>query len=200
MTNHFAPARIAPVRVAAIAFASAAVLVLSACHADPASHPHSLIDAACIPGHWTNDIETLAQETADALPESIDVIGHVASGTQKYTFTAHRVTIVNDFTIDITARIDGGHTLETAQNHHGTVTAEWTLDHHELHFTNADNGDYKVTTTVTIDGRASSGTTIPVPDSASSAAFEAICRGNGFTIAPQGHDDLVSHLSRVGAH
>jgi hypothetical protein len=176
------------------------VLVLAGCHADPASHPHSLIDAACIPGHWTNDIDTLAQEAADALPESIDVIGHIGSGTQKYTFTAHRVTIDNDFTIDITAQLQGGHTLETAQNHHGTVTAGWTLDHHELHFTDVSNGDYTVTNTITVDGRASSGATSPVPDVASSTAFEAICRGNGFTIAPEGHDDLVSHLSRVGRH
>jgi len=192
--------RIALVRISAIALAAAAVLALSACHADPTPHPHSLVDAACIPGHWTNDLETLAQETADALPASIDVIGHSSSGTQKYAFTAHRVTIVSDFTIDITAQLQGGHTLETAQNHHGTVTAGWTLDRHELHFTNVDNGDYQVTTTVTVDGQGANGTTVPVPDVASSTGFEAICRGNGFTIAPQGHDDLVSHLSRVGGH
>ena len=194
--------RTAPARTAAVAIAASAVLVLSACHADPSpsAHPHSLIDAACIPGHWTNDIETLAQETADALPESVDVIGHISSGTQKYTFTAHRVTIVNDFTIDISAQLEGGHVLETAQNHHGTVTASWTLERHELHFTDVQNGDYKVTTTVTVDGQGSSGTTVPVPDTSVSTAFEAICRGNGFTISPEGHDDLVSHLSRVGSH
>jgi hypothetical protein len=192
--------KLASTRTAAFAIATAAVLVLSACHADPTPHPHSLIDAACVPGHWTNDIETLAQETADALPESMDVVGHISSGTQTYAFTAHHVTIVNDFTIDISVRLENGHILETAQNHHGTVTADWTLDHHELHFTNADNGDYKVTTTVTVDGQGSSGTTIPVPDSANSTAFDAVCRGNGFTINPQGHDDLVSHLSRVGRH
>ena len=192
--------KLASTRTAALAIATAAVLALSACHADPAPHPHSLIDAACVPGHWTNDIETLAQETADALPESIDVIGHISSGTQTYTFTAHRVTIVNDFTIDISAQLESGHVLETAQNHHGTVTAGWTLDHHELHFTDVDNGDYQVTTTVTVDGQGSSGTTIPVPDTASSTAFDAVCRGNGFTINPQGADDLVSHLSRVGSH
>jgi hypothetical protein len=191
--------RIVSARTSVLALAAAAVLTLSACHADP-GHPHSLIDAGCIPGRWTNDIATLAQETADALPENIDVVGQIGTGTQKYTFTAHRVTIVSDFTIDITALIDGGHTLETAQNHHGTVTAGWTLDHHELHFTDVDNGDYQVTTTITVDGRASSGATTPVPDTASSTAFEAICRGNGFTIAPQGHDDLISHLSRVGRH
>lgn len=197
MTNRFASTR-----AAALAIAAVAVLALSACHADPAPHPHphSLIDAACIPGHWTNDIDTLAQEAADALPENIDVTGHTGSGTQTYTFTAHRVTIVNDFTIDITARLESGHILETAQNHHGTVTAGWTLDHHELHFTDTDAGDYKVTTTVTVDGRGSTGTTVPVPDTATSTAFEAVCRGNGFTIAPEGHDDLVSHLSRVGRH
>lgn len=193
MTNRFASTR-----PAALAIAAVAVLALSACHADPTPHPHSLIDAACVPGHWTNDIETLAQETADSLPDTIDVVGHISSGTQTYTFTAHSVTIVNDFTIDISARVAGGHILETAQNHHGTVTAGWTLDHHELHFTNTDNGDYKVTTTVTVDGQGGQGTTIPVPDTAISTAFDAVCRGNGFTINPQGHDDLVSHLSRVG--
>jgi hypothetical protein len=175
--------RIATTRAAALLLAASAVLVLSACHADPTPHPHSLIDAACVPGHWTNDIEALAQETADALPETMNVVGHISSGTQTYAFTAH-----------------SGHILETAQNHHGTVTAGWTLDHHELHFTDADNGDYQVTTTVTVDGQGSSGTTIPVPDTASSTAFDAVCRGNGFTINPQGHDDLVSHLSRVGSH
>ena len=189
-------------RAAAAALAAAAVLVLSGCHSTPTPlpHPHSLIDAACVPGHWTNDLETLAQETADSLPESIDVVGHTSSGTQTYAFTAHRVTIVNDFTIDISAQLEGAHILETAQNHHGTVTAGWTLDHHELHFTNVDNGDYKVTTTVTVDGQGGRGTTIPVPDTASSTTFDAVCRGNGFTIAPQGADDLVSHLSRVGSH
>jgi len=191
--------RFATTRTAAIAIAAVAVLALPACHADPAPHPHSLIDAACIPGHWTNDIDTLAQEAADALPETVDVTGHIASGTQKYTFTAHRVTIVNDFTIDITAKLHGDHILEMAQKHEGTVTAGWTLDHHELHFTDVDDSNYTVATTVTVDGRGS-GTVLPVPDTAESTAFEAICRGNGFTIAPEGHDDLVSHLSRVGRH
>src|SRR4051794_27305153 len=122
--------RIARTRTAALALAAVAVLALSACHADPTPHLHSLIDAACIPGHWTNDIDTLAQEAADSLPEKIDVTSHIGSGTQKYIFTAHHVTIVNDFTIDISAKLQGDHILETAQNHHGTVTAGWTLDHH----------------------------------------------------------------------
>jgi hypothetical protein len=193
--------RIPSTRIAALALAAAAVLALSACHATPTptAHPHSLIDAACIPGHWTNDIEALAQETADALPESVDVVGHTSSGTQTYAFTAHQVTIVNDFTIDISFQIDG-HVGEVAQNHHGTVTAAWSLDHHDLQLTAIDNGDYKVTNTVTVDGRGSSGTTLPVADTASFTAFDAVCRGNGFTINPQGHDDLVSHLSRVGGH
>ncbi|HEY4224573.1 MAG TPA: hypothetical protein VGM70_02040 [Pseudolysinimonas sp.] len=198
MTAHLRPAR-----TAALALGAVAVLALSACHGGGApspTHPHSLIDGACVPGHWTNDIQTLAQETADALPETIDVTGVISSGTQKYTFTAHRVTIVNDFTIDITAELEGGHSLETAQNHHGTVTGGWELEGHELRFTEVDNGDYQVTTTVTVDGRGANGTTIPVPDTGTSTGFEAICRGNGFTIAPEGADDLVSHLSRVGAH
>lgn len=184
-------------RIVTAALAIAVACALSACHAPATEHPHSLIDGACIPGHWTNDIPTLAQEVADALPETIDVIGVSSTGTQTYDFTADHVTIVNDFTVDITAQLENGHVLETAQNHHGTVTAGWELDGHELHMTGVDDGDYAVTTTVTVDGQGANGTTIPVPDTEQSVAFDAICRGNGFTINPSGADDLVSHLSRV---
>lgn len=183
-------------RNSAVVIAAAAALALSGCTPPPA-HPHSLIDGDCIPGHWTNDIQTLAQEVADSLPETVDVVGVISSGTQTYDFTAEQVTIHNDFTIDISVALEEGHIEETAQYHHGTVTAAWALDGHELTMTGVDNGDYQVTTTVTVDGQGGSGTTIPVPDSDSSS-FDDVCRGNGFTINATGADDLVSHLSRVG--
>lgn len=181
--------------------AAAALIALSACSptgSGSTDHPHSLIDADCVPGDWTNDIQTLAQETADALPEDFDVVGIVSDGTQKYHFTADgNVTIVNDFTIDISVDRDG-HTIETAQKHHGTVTATWALDGTEMTMTGVDEGDYTITTTVTVDGQGGSGTTTPPGESDSlGTALDAVCRGNGMTLAPQIAEDLVSHLSRV---
>lgn len=181
--------------------AVASLLSLSACFGGgtptPApAHPNSIIDGDCIPGHWTNDIQTMAQEVADALPEGTQVVGVISSGTQTYDFTADHVTVVNDFSITITAQLKGGHLEEVSQVHHGTVNAGWTLDAHELTMTNVDNGDYTVSTSATVDGQGGSATTVPVPD-ADSSQFEAICRGNGMTIHPDGADDLVSHLSRV---
>ena len=167
---------------------SAAMAVsLTACtpHADP--HPHSLVGATCLPGHWLADLDDLSQQLDDSLGDKYDVVGHSNTGTQEMIFTAgHRLTVINHFTLDVTAKVaDQDITVETAQNHDGTLHMTWALSGHELTLTNIDPGDYKVSTTITVNGQGAVTTPVTLPPGAGFAdPIETVCVGNGLTLDP----------------
>lgn len=174
-------------RCIAIVSAAAMLVSLTACTTSPTSHPHSLVGAACLPGHWVADLDDLSQQLDDTLGDKYDVIGHSNTGTQEMTFTAgHKLTVVNHFTLDVTAKTsDGDVTVETAQNHEGTVHMTWALSGHELTLTNIDPGDYKVTTTITVNGQGAVTTPVALPPGAGFAdPIETVCVGNGLSLDP----------------
>ena len=168
---------------------SAAMLVsLTACTPHtPTPHPHSLVGATCLPGHWVADLDDLSQQLGDTLGDKYDVTAYGNTGTQELTFTAgHLLTVVNHFTLDVTAKVTGQDiTVETAQNHDGTLHMKWALRGHELTLTDIDPGDYKVGTTITVNGQGAVTTPVTLPPGAGFAdPIEAVCVGNGLTLDP----------------
>ena len=168
--------------------AAAGVLLLSltACTPHPTPHPHSLTGASCLPGRWLADLDDLSQQLADTLGDKFDVSGHRNTGTQEWIFTAgHHLTAINHFTLDVTATTSNGLTVETAQIHDGTLQMTWALRGNELTLTNIDPGDYKVTTTLTVNGGSAVSTPVTLPPGAGFAdPISTVCRGNGLTVDP----------------
>jgi hypothetical protein len=200
--NRFSAANHQPVRLLAAAIGAAIVLAsVSACAGpDPSSstRPGSRTGAACPVGKWVVDISDLEQQVVDALPETADVVAHSSTGTQTWTFTAHHVTVASDFTIDVTELADQGFTEEVAQHHSGSVQLDWALDGTDMTFSNYDAGDGAVTTTVTVNGTASQGQTIPLSgQNPYGLSLETVCRGAGMTLNTEG-TEFTSHLSRAG--
>jgi hypothetical protein len=174
---------------ALLSAAAAGVLLLSlaACtDPPPPPHPHSLTGAACLPGHWLADLDDLSQQLADSLGDKFDVTAHGNTGTQEWIFTAgHHLTAINHFTIDVTATTTDGLTVETAQNHDGTLQMTWALSGHELTLTNIDPGDYKVTTTLTVNGGSAVSSPVELPPGAGFAdPISTVCTGNRLTVDP----------------
>jgi hypothetical protein len=159
---------------------------LTACAPHDPGHPHSLTGASCLPGHWLADLNDLSQQLADTLSEKMNVTAHSSTGTQEWIFTAgHHLTSINHFTLDVTATTTDGITVETAQNHDGTLQMTWALSGHELTLTDIDPGDYKVTTTITVNGGSAVSTPTELPPGAGFAdPLSAVCIGNGLTIDP----------------
>ena len=173
-------------RVPVLLISAAMVVSLTACTPHPDPHPHSLVGAACLPGHWLADLDDLSQQLGDSLGDKYDVTAHGNTGTQEMIFTAgHGLTVVNHFTLDVTAATEQGITVETAQNHDGTLHMRWALRGHELTLTAIDPGDYKVTTTITVNGQGAVTTPVTLPPGAGfSDPIEAVCVGNGLTLDP----------------
>lgn len=162
------------------------VISMTACTPHPGPHPHSLVATSCLPGRWLADLDDLSQQLADSLGDKYDVTAHGNTGTQEMIFTAgHGLTVVNHFTLDVTAATDQGITVETAQNHEGTLHMTWALSGHELTLTHIDPGDYQVSTTITVNGQAAQTTPVTLPDGAGfSDPIGTVCVGNGLTLDP----------------
>ncbi len=173
-------------RLPVLLISAAVVASLTACTPHVTPHPHSLTGADCLPGRWTADLADLSQQLADSLADKFDVSAHSSTGTQEWVFTAgHNLTAINHFTLDVTATTSTGLTVETAQNHDGTLHMTWALSGHELTLTHIDPGDYKVTTTLTINGGAAQSTPVELPPGAGFAdPIQVVCIGNGLTIDP----------------
>jgi hypothetical protein len=173
-------------RSVAIAAAAALLVSLTGCTPPTPPHPHSLVGATCLPGHWLADLDDLSQQLADSLGDKYDVTAHGNTGTQEMIFTAgHGLTVVNHFTLDVTAATEQGITVETAQNHDGTLHMTWALRGRELTLTSIDPGDYQVSTTISVNGQAAQSTPVTLPDGAGFAdPIEAVCVGHGLTLDP----------------
>ncbi|MES1212932.1 MAG: hypothetical protein ABUT11_05245 [Leifsonia sp.] len=173
-------------RLPVLLISTALLASLTACTPHDPPHPHSLTGASCLPGHWTADLDDLSQQLADSLSDKYDITAHGDTGTQEWIFTAgHRLTSINHFTLDVTATTSEGLTIETAQNHDGTLHMKWALSGHTLTLTDLDPGDYQVTTTITITGGSAVSSPAELPPGAGFAdPFSAVGTGNGLTIDP----------------
>jgi hypothetical protein len=174
-------------RLPVLLISAAMVISLTACTPHPDPHPHSLVAASCLPGRWLADLDDLSQQLADTLGDKMNVTAHSNTGTQEMIFTAgHRLTVINHFTLDVTANLtDQNISVETAQNHDGTLHMTWALHGHDLTLTGIDPGDYKVSTTITVNGQAAQTTPVTLPDGAGFAdPIGTVCVGNGLTLDP----------------
>ncbi len=164
------------------------------------ARPGSRTGAECPVGAWVVDIQNLEQQVVDAVPENIEVVGHSSSGTQKWTFTAHHLSIASDFSISVTEEPEAGHELQVSQHHSGTVQMDWALDGTDMSFSHYDAGDGAVTTTEVSEGTTIEGAPVPLASqNPFEPGFETVCRGAGMTITTNG-TEFTSHLSRAGGH
>ncbi len=145
----------------------------------------------CVNGDWTADLgDLVAQLSASLSANGLNVTGATASGTQDVAIGGEGVLgFANAMTFVMTIDMGGGLVMTVTQTHTGATGADWAWDgeapandtNGTMVFSNFQNTDYDVQTTVAINGTASD-QTVPMPEQpAGDVPLAVTCSGDTMT-------------------
>lgn len=137
----------------------------------------------CLSGKdWHLDVGDAATQIGDYLGDNgLNVTGSVGTGDQSFRFEEDgAATSSTDLTYTITIDMGDGLTMVMAQHHVGTPGGEWAWNgdaDSTLVFNNWD-GDYTVTTDLTINGQAAPSSVSPPTGGLDGQAMTVSCDGD----------------------